>query len=54
MNSHTLRLQLDCAGLQRSVGDTVQLSEQDFRQQVRMCAYEIAKATKQLVTMFQY
>ncbi|KAJ9596708.1 hypothetical protein L9F63_012266, partial [Diploptera punctata] len=55
MNSNSLRLQSECAGLQRSAGEGVQLTEQDyFRQQVRICAYEIAKATKQLVTIFQY
>lgn len=55
MNSHTLRLQSECAGLQRCAGDAAQFSEQTyFLHQVRSCAYDIAKATKQLVTKFQY
>ncbi|PSN45039.1 ARF GTPase-activating protein GIT2 [Blattella germanica] len=55
MHNNSLRLQSECAGLQRSVGDAGQVSEQAFYlQQVRSCAYDIAKATKQLVTMFQY
>jgi len=54
MNSHTLRLQSECAGLQRCAGDSAQFSEQAYLQQVRLCAYHIAKATKQLVTKFQY
>jgi len=55
MNSHTLRLQSECAGLQRCAVDSAQFSEQAyFMQQVRSCAYGIAKATKQLVTKFQY
>jgi hypothetical protein len=55
MNNNTLRLQLECADLQRCAGSGTQLSEHTyFLQQVRSCAYDIAKATKQLVTKFQY
>jgi hypothetical protein len=55
MNNNTLRLQLECADLQRCAGSGTQLSQQTyFLQQVRSCAYDIAKATKQLVTKFQY
>ncbi|XP_033610986.1 ARF GTPase-activating protein GIT2 isoform X2 [Cryptotermes secundus] len=55
MNNNTLRLQLECADLQRCAGSGTQVSEQTyFLQQVRSCAYDIAKATKQLVTKFQY
>ncbi|KDR18062.1 ARF GTPase-activating protein GIT2 [Zootermopsis nevadensis] len=55
MNNNTLRLQSECAGLQRCAGNATQFSEQAyFLQQVRSCAYDIAKATKQLVTKFQY
>lgn len=44
--SNTARLQTDCAGLQNSMGTERTM----FLQQVRATAYDIAKATKQLVS----
>lgn len=44
--SNTSRLQSDCAGLQSSMGPERSI----FLQQVRATAYDIAKATKQLVS----
>lgn len=50
LNSNTGRLQTECAGLQRCMGDVGQVAERAFfLQQVRSCAYDIAKATKQLL-----
>ncbi|XP_066997754.2 ARF GTPase-activating protein GIT2 isoform X3 [Anabrus simplex] len=54
LNSNTGRLQTECAGLQKCTADASQVAERAFfLQQVRSCAYDIAKATKQLVTKFQ-
>lgn len=44
--SNTTRLQTDCTGLQNSMGTERNM----FLQQVRSTAYDIAKATKQLVS----
>lgn len=44
--SNTARLQNDCAGLQSSLGTERSM----FLQQVRSTAYDIAKATKVLVS----
>ncbi|XP_057320992.1 ARF GTPase-activating protein GIT1 [Microplitis mediator] len=51
LNGNTGRLQTECASLERCTND----SEHTKRclQQVRCCAYDIAKATKLLVTHFQ-
>ncbi|GLH03995.1 Uncharacterized protein GBIM_09792 [Gryllus bimaculatus] len=50
LNSNTGRLQTECAGLQRCMADVSQIAERAFfLQQVRSCAYDIAKATKQLL-----
>lgn len=51
LNGNTGRLQTECVSLERCSGD----SEHTKRclQQVRCCAYDIAKATKLLVTHFQ-
>ncbi|CAD6205661.1 GSCOCG00009954001-RA-CDS [Cotesia congregata] len=51
LNGNTGRLQTECVSLERCTGD----SEHTKRclQQVRCCAYDIAKATKLLVTHFQ-
>ncbi|XP_049863652.1 ARF GTPase-activating protein GIT1 isoform X2 [Schistocerca gregaria] len=47
LNGNTARLQTICANLQRCTGET---DRSYYLQQVRSCAYDIAKATKQLVT----
>lgn len=51
LNGNTGRLQAECSGLQRCTGDTEHIDH--CLQQVRSCAYDIAKATKLLVTQFQ-
>ncbi|XP_046744368.1 ARF GTPase-activating protein GIT2 [Diprion similis] len=51
LNGNTGRLQAECAGLQRCTSDTDHMDR--CLQQVRSCAYDIAKATKLLVTQFQ-
>ncbi|XP_034950265.1 ARF GTPase-activating protein GIT1 [Chelonus insularis] len=51
LNGNTGRLQAECAGLQRCSNDTEHTDR--CLQQVRSCAYDIAKATKLLVTHFQ-
>nr|CAD7402465.1 unnamed protein product [Timema poppensis] len=53
LTGSTARLQTECAGLQYSTRETLHSSERTFfLQQVRSCAYDIAKATKQLVTKY--
>ncbi|XP_046826384.1 ARF GTPase-activating protein GIT1 isoform X3 [Vespa crabro] len=51
LNGNTGRLQAECSGLQRCTGDAEHIGH--CLQQVRSCAYDIAKATKLLVTQFQ-
>ncbi|XP_047354773.1 ARF GTPase-activating protein GIT1 isoform X6 [Vespa velutina] len=51
LNGNTGRLQAECSGLQRCTGDLEHIGH--CLQQVRSCAYDIAKATKLLVTQFQ-
>ncbi|XP_033212377.1 ARF GTPase-activating protein GIT1 isoform X3 [Belonocnema kinseyi] len=51
LNGNTGRLQAECAGLQRCTSDPDHMDR--CLQQVRSCAYDIAKATKLLVTQFQ-
>ncbi|XP_063983780.1 ARF GTPase-activating protein GIT2 [Diachasmimorpha longicaudata] len=51
LNGNTGRLQAECAGLQRCTSDPEHMDR--CLQQVRSCAYDIAKATKLLVTQFQ-
>ncbi|KAL6421007.1 hypothetical protein ACFW04_013559 [Cataglyphis niger] len=51
LNGNTGRLQAECSGLQRCTSDTEHMDR--CLQQVRSCAYDIAKATKLLVTQFQ-
>ncbi|XP_043274265.1 ARF GTPase-activating protein GIT1 [Venturia canescens] len=51
LNGNTGRLQAECAGLQRCTNDAEHMDR--CLQQVRSCAYDIAKATKLLVTQFQ-
>lgn len=51
LNGNTGRLQAECSGLQRCTGDAEHIDH--CLQQVRSCAYDIAKATKLLVTQFQ-
>ncbi|KAF7390710.1 hypothetical protein HZH66_009190 [Vespula vulgaris] len=51
LNGNTGRLQAECSGLQRCTGDVEHIGH--CLQQVRSCAYDIAKATKLLVTQFQ-
>ncbi|KAK0095721.1 hypothetical protein PV326_007594 [Microctonus aethiopoides] len=51
LNGNTGRLQAECAALQRSINNTDHTER--CLQQVRSCAYDIAKATKLLVTHFQ-
>ncbi|XP_043254789.1 ARF GTPase-activating protein GIT2 isoform X1 [Colletes gigas] len=51
LNGNTGRLQAECSGLQRCTSDVEHMDR--CLQQVRSCAYDIAKATKLLVTQFQ-
>lgn len=51
LSGNTGRLQAECAGLQRCTSDPDHMDR--CLQQVRSCAYDIAKATKLLVTQFQ-
>ncbi|KYN16608.1 ARF GTPase-activating protein GIT2, partial [Trachymyrmex cornetzi] len=51
LNGNTGRLQAECSGLQRCTSDAEHMDR--CLQQVRSCAYDIAKATKLLVTQFQ-
>ncbi|XP_076665674.1 ARF GTPase-activating protein GIT1 isoform X2 [Andrena cerasifolii] len=51
LNGNTGRLQAECSGLQRCTSDVEHMDR--CLQQVRSCAYDIAKATKFLVTQFQ-
>ncbi|XP_034192688.1 ARF GTPase-activating protein GIT1 isoform X4 [Osmia lignaria lignaria] len=51
LNGNTGRLQAECSGLQRYTSDIEHMDR--CLQQVRSCAYDIAKATKLLVTQFQ-
>ncbi|XP_043520855.1 ARF GTPase-activating protein GIT1 [Frieseomelitta varia] len=51
LNGNTGRLQAECSGLQRCTSDIEHMDR--CLQQVRSCAYDIAKATKLLVTQFQ-
>lgn len=51
LNGNTGRLQAECSGLQRCTSDVDHMDR--CLQQVRSCAYDIAKATKILVTQFQ-
>lgn len=51
LNGNTGRLQAECSGLQRCISDSEHMDR--CLQQVRSCAYDIAKATKLLVTQFQ-
>ncbi|XP_026674278.1 ARF GTPase-activating protein GIT1 isoform X2 [Ceratina calcarata] len=51
LNGNTGRLQAECSGLQRCTSDSEHMDR--CLQQVRSCAYDIAKATKLLVTQFQ-
>ncbi|XP_006608086.1 ARF GTPase-activating protein GIT2 isoform X2 [Apis dorsata] len=51
LNGNTGRLQAECSGLQRCTSDTEHMDR--CLQQVRSCVYDIAKATKLLVTQFQ-
>lgn len=50
LNGNTGRLQAECSGLQRCTSDAEHMDR--CLQQVRSCAYDIAKATKLLVTQF--
>ncbi|XP_076235244.1 ARF GTPase-activating protein GIT1 isoform X1 [Calliopsis andreniformis] len=51
LNGNTGRLQAECSGLQRCTSDVEHMDR--CLQQVRSCAYDIAKATKLIVTQFQ-
>ncbi|XP_051164978.1 ARF GTPase-activating protein GIT1 isoform X1 [Leptopilina boulardi] len=51
LSGNTGRLQAECSGLQRCTSDPDHMDR--CLQQVRSCAYDIAKATKLLVTQFQ-
>lgn len=51
LNGNTGRLQAECTALQRCTSDTDHMDR--CLQQVRSSAYDIAKATKLLVTQFQ-
>ncbi|XP_066589482.1 ARF GTPase-activating protein GIT1 [Prorops nasuta] len=51
LNGNIGRLQTECSGLERCNGDNEQIK--CCLQQVQSCAYDIAKATKLLVTQFQ-
>lgn len=54
LNLNTGQLQTECASLKRILTtNTTQVDHSYFLHQVRTCAYEMASATKQLVTKFQ-
>lgn len=53
LNQNTGHLQKDCAGLQHSIQVNDTPSIDLYMQEVRNCAYNLAMATKMLVTQFQ-
>lgn len=53
LNQNTGHLQKDCAGLQQSIKTNDTPSIDLYMQEVRNCAYNLAMATKMLVTQFQ-
>lgn len=53
LNQNTGHLQKDCAGLQHSIQTNDTASVELYMQEVRNCAYNLAMATKMLVTQFQ-
>ncbi|XP_055309853.1 ARF GTPase-activating protein Git [Sitodiplosis mosellana] len=53
LNQNTGHLQKDCAGLQHSIQSNDTTSIDLYMQEVRNCAYNLAMATKMLVTQFQ-
>lgn len=53
LNQNTGHLQKDCAGLQQTIQSNDTHSIDLYMQEVRNCAYNLAMATKMLVTQFQ-
>lgn len=53
LNHSTSLLQKDCSGLQQSLLNNDTVSFDLYLQEVRNCAYNLAMATKMLVTQFQ-
>lgn len=54
LNQNTGHLQKDCAGLQHAIQMNNTPSIDLYMQEVRNCAYNLAMATKMLVTQFQW
>lgn len=53
LNSNTSAIQAECTKLQRALSTENPTNVELYLQQVRNCAYNLAKATKILVTQFQ-
>lgn len=53
LNINTSTIQSECANLQRALNSENPTNIDMYLQQVRNCAYNLAKATKILVTQFQ-
>lgn len=54
LNSNTCAIQAECTNLQRALSSSENPTNVEiYLQQVRNCAYNLAKATKALVTQFQ-
>lgn len=53
LNQNTSAIQAECTNLQRALSTENPANIELYLQQVRNCAYNLAKATKTLVTQFQ-
>lgn len=53
LNINTSLIQAECTSLQRALSSDNSTYVEHYLQQVRNCAYNLAKATKTLVTQFQ-
>jgi G protein-coupled receptor kinase interactor 2 len=53
LNTNTSAIQAECTNLQRALSTENPTNIELYLQQVRNCAYNLAKATKTLVTQFQ-
>lgn len=54
LNLNTTAIQAECTSLQHALSSDTSASVEGHLQQVRNCAYNLAKATKTLVTQFQH